>query len=115
MSANNVKCPKCKGTGWTQWAINVQGNCTECMGFGVVADEHSPAPDVIEVTADVLPDDVTAILALTPHAADDTPWAEREALAAAVADASAAGLADSWWAFVAKPVNYEPDGNVLWA
>jgi len=109
-------CPKCGGTGWQEWAAGVNGNCTECHGFGIVGIEHSPADGLIEVAGDALPDEVAAILALTPQAAEETPWAEREALAAAVSDAGAAGLAESWgWCWADKPLNYEPDGNVLWA
>lgn len=109
-------CPKCEGTGHSEWAHDVIGNCTRCHGFGVIQVEHSPADDVIVVTGDTLPDDVAAVLALTPHATDDTPWAEREALAAAVSEAGAAGLTDSWgWCFAEKQINYEPDGDVLWA
>lgn len=114
-TGETVTCPKCKGTGWEQWAAGVNGNCTQCHGFGVIEVEHSPAgDDLVEVVGDVLPDDVAAVLALTPHAAEDTPWAEREQLAAAVADASAAGLADSWWAFASKPLNMDANGDV-WA
>ena len=108
-------CPKCEGTGHSEWAHDVIGNCTRCHGFGIVEVERT-AEDLIEVAADVLPDEVAAILALTPHATDDTPWAEREALAAAVSEAGAAGLTDSWgWCFAEKQINYEPDGDVLWA
>lgn len=113
VAGDMVACPKCGGTGWMQWAVNVQGNCTECLGFGVI--EHSPAPELVEVTGDTLPDEIAAILALTPHAADDVPWAEREALAAAVSEAGAVGLAESFsWCFAEKAINYEQNGDVLW-
>lgn len=69
--------------------------------------------DVV-IVADVLPEEVQAILALTPGLPEETDWAEREQLAAAVADASAAGLADSWWAFAEQPVNMDANGDV-WA
>jgi hypothetical protein len=110
-----VTCPQCNGTGHMEWAAGVNGNCTRCLGFGVVEVEHSPADDAIVVTGETLPDDVASILALTPHAAEDTPWAEREQLAAAVADAGAVDLAESYWWFAEKPVKYEENGDVLWA
>ena len=84
---------------------------------GVCSFDPATEPvEVHEVCADVLPDEIAAVLALTPHAAEDTPWAEREQLAAAVADAGAAGLAESygWW-FAEKPVKYEENGDCLWA
>ena len=83
---------------------------------GVCSFDPATEPvEVHEIHADVLPDEIAAVLALTPGVAAETPWAEREALAAAVSEASAAGLADSWWAFVEKPTKYEDDGDVLWA
>ena len=42
------------------------------------------------------------------------PTPKAEQLAAAVADASAAGLADSWWAFAEQPVVMDANGDV-WA
>ncbi len=83
---------------------------------GVCSFDPATEPVEVHVAGDTLPDEVAAILALTPHATEDTPWAEREALAAAASEAGAAGLTDSWgWCFAEKPVNYEPDGDVLWA
>lgn len=77
--------------------------------------EHSPAEDLVEVVADVLPDDVAAILALTPHVADDATWEEREAAARAASEEGAIGLHASMTFFVEKKLIYEDDGNVLWA
>jgi hypothetical protein len=79
--------------------------------------EHSPATadDLVIVTADTLPDEVAAILALTPHVDETADWATREAEAAAVSAAGADGLAASWGFFVEKRIQYEPDGDVLWA
>jgi hypothetical protein len=110
-------CPKCHGAGWIEWAHGVNGNCTECHGFGVVSVEHSPAAadDLVIVTGDALPDEVAAILALTPHVDETADWATREAEAAAVSAAGADGLAASWGFFVEKRIQYEPDGDVLWA
>lgn len=70
--------------------------------------------DVV-IVADAPPvDDEQFVIALTPGVIETTPWAEREALAAAVADASAAGLADSWWAFAEQPLVMDANGDV-WA
>ena len=69
--------------------------------------------DVV-IVADVLPEEVQAILALTPGLPEHTPWAERAELAAAVAEAGAKGLADSWFAFAEQPLNMDANGDV-WA
>lgn len=108
-SIHEETCPACGGTGHMEWAADVVGNCTECHGFGVREVEHSPA-----VIGDVLPEEVQAILALTPGLPEETDWAAREELAAAIADTAAKGLVDSWWAFAEQPVNMDANGDV-WA
>lgn len=71
--------------------------------------------DDVVIVADVPPvDDAQFVIALTPGVIETTPWEEREALAAAVADAGAAGLEASWWAFAEKPLNMDANGDV-WA
>ena len=75
----------------------------------------APSPfDLVEVAGDTLPDEVAAILALTPHVAEDVPWAERAEEAAAVNEAGADGLAASWEIFAEKAIRYEEDGDVIW-
>lgn len=74
---------------------------------------NTPFADVV-VVADTLPEEVQAILALTPSLPEHTDWATREQLAAAVADAAAKGLADSWFAFVEQPLKMDANGDV-WA
>ena len=79
------------------------------IGLEMTSDQ-----DVMEVTADTLPDDVAAVLALTPHVADDTDWKAREQEAQRMNELAAKEFTDSWDIFVEKPVIYEPDGDVLW-
>ena len=115
-TGETVTCPKCDGTGRSEWAHDVVGNCTWCYGFGVVEIEHSPASeDLVEVAADVLPDEVAAILALTPHLAEDADWREREEEARRLNELAARELTDSWHIYAEKPVKYEDDGDVIWA
>jgi hypothetical protein len=71
--------------------------------------------DDVVIVGDVPPvDDEQFVIALTPGVIETTPWEEREALAAAIAEAGAKGLADSWWAFAEKPVTMDANGDV-WA
>jgi hypothetical protein len=112
-------CTTCMGAGW----LPGEGDCTRCNGSGElprypgwagVCSSFEPETDPVEVHADVLPDEVVAVLALTPGVNESVPWAEREALAAAVAESAAVGLADSWWAFAEKPLSMDANGDV-WA
>ena len=73
------------------------------------------ADDLVEVTGDTLPDEIAAVLALTPHVADDTDWRTREQEAHRLNELAARELTDSWQIFAEKPVIYEPDGDVIWA
>lgn len=92
-------------------------NATRYPGWaGVCSFDPATEPvEVHEVHADALPDEVAAILALTPHLPEDAAWAEREAAALAANAENAEGLAASWNFFVEKHINYEEDGDVLWA
>ena len=80
------------------------------IGLEMTSDQ-----DMMEVTGDSLPDDVAAILALTPHVDEAADWPAREAEARAVSEAAAEGLSASWEIFVEKKIRYEDDGDVLWA
>ncbi len=74
-----------------------------------------PATEPVEVHGDTLPDEVAAILALTPHVEETMDWATREKLAAAVADASASALEESFtWCFAEKAYTMDANGDV-WA
>lgn len=109
-SSNTPRYP-----GWAGVCSDPDPLCEECGGVGCEACGHSGLRTLlVDVTGDVLPEDVQAILALTPGLPEHTDWAEREELAAAVADAAAIGLADSWWAFAEQPVKMDANGDV-WA
>ena len=85
-------------------------------GWGGVCsfDPATEPVEVHEVHADVLPDEVAAILALTPHVADDASWRTREQEAKRLNELAAKEFTDSWQIFVEKPICYEDDGDVLW-
>lgn len=66
-------------------------------------------PEIVEVHGDVPPvEDVQFILALTPGLPADTDWRTREREAAAAQEHMAE-------LFLEKRVQYEPNGDVLWA
>lgn len=48
-AASKKQCPKCNGTGWTEWAHGINGNCTECLGFGVALVEQNKEPDQAQI------------------------------------------------------------------
>lgn len=83
---------------------------------GVCSFDPDTVPVEAHVVADTLPDEIVAILALTPHVDETASWQEREAEAVAMNTAAAASMIDlHGWCFAPKHVNYEPDGDVIWA
>lgn len=85
-------------------------------GAGVCSFDPDTEPvEVHEVHADVLPDEVVAILALTPHVAEDADWRTREEEAQRLSELAARELTDSWHIYAEKPIKYEDDGDVIWA
>lgn len=46
--ANKVQpCTRCNGTGWTQWAAGINGNCPDCYGFGRLRIDADGTPHVV--------------------------------------------------------------------
>ena len=86
-------------------------------GWGGVCsfDPATEPVEVHEIIADALPDEVAAVLALTPHVDEAADWPTREAEAHAVNEAAAVGLSASWEIFAEKAIRYEDDGDVIWA
>lgn len=47
VATSTTQCTCCNGTGWTQWAYQVTGNCTNCYGFGVVSIDADGTQHVV--------------------------------------------------------------------